>query len=365
MIKHLLTLHYNIFKEYVKRNFYNLCVRHPLPYNFAKASAGYFICQQLRKKYGKNAHIFLVRGATGDIYLNGLLLRQFIKKHNITNYVLVGDSKGLVPITQLFEIKRRVPIDYKHTQCIQKAYMLWGGKVLNLTDLFTWQDTLYFNRCRIRMTERFNFMDTYLWYIYNFDQPVSFDVPHFSKLTKKLQKNFRRTGIEQGRTVIMSPFAFSVRSLPNWFWNKLGMELEQRGYRVFINADPVADGPQFEFPCFLSSYKESVPLLEYAGGFVGVRSGFCDIISSAKCTKIILYPKTPKSINYSQHRSDLEFSGLKAMGLANDVIEMTSYLIQDITARGPSESDYEKDYKELRRITDNILEHFKPISVGV
>lgn len=67
----------------------------------------------------------------------------------------------------------------------------------------------------------------------------------------------------------------------------------------------------------------SVPYLEYAGGFIGMRSGLCDVISSAACRKLLLYPKEDlTTIDYDRHRADKEFGGLQAMGLTDQVIEL-------------------------------------------
>jgi hypothetical protein len=52
--------------------------------------------------------------------------------------------------------------------------------------------------------------------------------------------------------------------------------------------------------------------------FIGVRSGLCDIISSAKCTKIILYEKEGLFYKSSQY----DYFSLAKMGLCDDAIEI-------------------------------------------
>nr|MCR5451275.1 hypothetical protein [Lachnospiraceae bacterium] len=57
--------------------------------------------------------------------------------------------------------------------------------------------------------------------------------------------------------------------------------------------------------------------IEAAGGFIGIRSGFCDVISGAKAEKIILYDEK----NRFYMGSAFEYFSLKAMGLSDDVTE--------------------------------------------
>ena len=44
-------------------------------------------------------------------------------------------------------------------------------------------------------------------------------------------------------------------------------------------------------------YAQIIDFLEKAGGFVGFRSGFCDIVSGAKTKKAVLYPKESDYMN--------------------------------------------------------------------
>ena len=58
--------------------------------------------------------------------------------------------------------------------------------------------------------------------------------------------------------------------------------------------------------------------IEKAGYFIGVRSGFCDVVSGAKATKIVLYGSQDRFFNGSA----FEYFSLKSMGLSEDVVEI-------------------------------------------
>ena len=58
--------------------------------------------------------------------------------------------------------------------------------------------------------------------------------------------------------------------------------------------------------------------VEMAGYFIGVRSGFCDVISGARAKKVILYGSCDRFFNASSY----EYFNLKDMGLCEDAVEM-------------------------------------------
>lgn len=100
--------------------------------------------------------------------------------------------------------------------------------------------------------------------------------------------------MEQGRGVIFSPYAKSVTALPDNVWESLVEKYLAAGYQCYTN---VAGD---EVP--LAGTKPISPLIaemqsvvEYAGTFIGIRSGMCDVIKTARCRKVALYP----DYNYS------------------------------------------------------------------
>jgi len=293
---------------------------------------GYNIYNNILKKYGENTHIFICRGATGDVYLNGLFLKEYAKKNNIDNYVLAGDAKALTKIAPLFGIDNLVELTYFESEQLQKVYMFLNFN--NISDIFKWQYSLYFNRSRIRMTEKFDFMDTYNYYIYKgLVDKSEWNSPRFKEMDSDLENSFLDKGIVKGKSIIIAPLAYSVNNLPVQFWDEVARALVQRGYKVFANTNPSNEINSFAYmESIFFTFAESVPLLEYAGNFLGLRSGLCDIVSFAKCKQVLLYPIKPEPLNYSVHRSDIEFSGLQVMKLKNEnIIEIASPVIKDIT----------------------------------
>ena len=94
--------------------------------------------------------------------------------------------------------------------------------------------------------------------------------------------------------------------------------LINKGYKVATNSggktEPAIKGTTgVFFPLDIAPQ-----IIEEAGTFIGVRSGFCDVISGTKAKKIILYDKR----NRFYMGSAFEYFSLKAMELCDDAIEI-------------------------------------------
>ena len=95
--------------------------------------------------------------------------------------------------------------------------------------------------------------------------------------------------IERGKTVIIAPYANSVVQPPPEFWRKLVCEYTQQGLQVFTdvfgNEKKLAGTKPIMIPL-----KSLVRAVEFAGHFIGLRSGLCDIVSTANCRKTVVFP---------------------------------------------------------------------------
>ena len=285
---------------------------------------GYSLLGKIRRKYGEDAFILAFHGPIGDNYLFSLFCRQYLAENGIGNYVCVGTSVTK-KIINLFGFPQFVLLEREDFLALEYLYMFLGSELEGVKFLQIWEFAFHFNRDRIRFGREFNFMDTYRDYVYCLHDNREPAFPVFSTCTKKVAATFKRMGLEKGNTVIVSPYAYSIQKQPpKLFWIKLVDALLERGKKVVMNINPKAEKnfiskiPVLKFPV-----EDSVPYLEYAGGFIGMRSGLCDVISSAACRKLLLYPKEDlTTIDYDRHRADKEFGGLQAMGLTDQVIEL-------------------------------------------
>lgn len=324
-----------------------------------KLIVGKHAIHKLQKKYGKDTHIIFMRGATGDTYLQLLLLEEYVRQKKIKKFIIAGDARGVDGLSAIFPVSDYLKYSVYQAECIEKTYLFLNGQNMNLRLFFLWSNAFQHNKCRIRMTERFNFMDSYKNFVLELTEPVCLRTPHFLDAHEDDFWRWQKQGILSGKTVIISPDANSVTGLPVWFWNSIILELKEKGFTVFVNCNYYN---YYRAADIFFSYHDSVPLLEYAGFFMGVRSGLCDIISSAKCEKIIIYPEKQKEINYSEHRTEIEFSGLEIMGLVDadsHLHEIATPLIRNITDKESLLEGSEDYFTALRNLRNSILEQIK------
>lgn len=328
-------------------------------YETYKIMRGMMEYKKLRKKVGKDAHIIFFRGATGDTYIQFLLLDSYLREKNIKNYAIAGDSDGLLPLSRIFYFSNVVIVPF--LEYIEKVYLFVSGEKMNVFFPFCRTDNFYINPSRVGMTEKFNFMYIYKHFSFQLKgKNIVYRNPRFEKVNEGVRFKWENQGIVKGRTVLIAPDANSVTRLPIWFWNGIIKELQGLGYTVFLNCSYFTF---FRASNLFIPYESCVPMLEYAGNFIGVRSGFCDIISSAKCNKVILYPKIQNSIDYSKHRSEIEFSGLEVMGLykGDDLHEISTPLLRNITDKNYVLSGTDDYFSEIEQLRKQILNNFKEV----
>ena len=128
-----------------------------------------------------------------------------------------------------------------------------------------------------------------------------FGLPADTKPVKpKAEKQRQYCGLQdicKGKAVILSPYAKSVTALPERIWQDIVQYYKDKGYQCFTNAvgnEQVLEGTLRISPaiCELQS------VVEYAGTFIGIRSGLCDVLKYAQCKKTVFYP----DYNYSDTR---------------------------------------------------------------
>ena len=332
-----------------------------------RAIYGYFIIKRVRLKYGRDTYIFLTRGQAGDIYLYFRFLNNFLEKNHIKKYVFIGDSKNVRAIKKLYPNITGACIEASEyvNLSLQTAYCFFGPDQLKMSLSLMWDADLPYNRCATRLTEKFNYVDSYRWFLFNLDQNnVKPTEPEFSLLDKKLKSNLNKKGVIRGKTVILSPYSENVKNLPDIFWTLLGKELEKLGYHVFVKIEKDIEKKEFGFPGIFFDYINSVPVLEYAGHFIGLRNGFCDIVSSAKCNKVVLYPVVAEEFDGSVHRSDLDFSSLSIMDLGDGTHEITVPFARDICNHEPENENLYSRFIEDKKMAGDILKCFPSITNG-
>lgn len=283
--------------------------------------AGYQIYRELKTIYGDDCAImFCPHKGTGDIYAIGLYLDSFIAKKNISKFVFLFRGNAEKKVSELFPIFDRA-IDKLIFDDIKTAelsnYLTFMGE--DCTDI------IQIHHCSLNRqlvvtsgVEGFHgisMMDMYVRVCFGLPENSQKSTPQFNELNQKIILEFQKKSLKPGKTVIISPYSTCISPLPNWFWGDIVKELKRNGYTVCTNSagahEPVIEGT---VPIFFS-YRDAIAALEYAGFFIAVRSGLCDIISSASCKKFVFYPN---KVFFCPPNRTLEYVGLENMGLCKD-----------------------------------------------
>lgn len=275
---------------------------------------GLKLYNRIKKEYGEKEMLLCPYPGTGDLYLTGRYLNYYIDKHNIgNNYLIIVtnnscrkvlelygyDKKNILVITE-YECKLlRILITYIEDRNIKIHYMLYWG--------------LHY-QYSIRINQEVSFNDVFEKTVFGLEKHIPI-LPKFSTDSNSIKDLIKKNEIIPQKTVILAPYANSyLQEVDNELWEKLVRELKKNGFRVFTNSasdkEPVIKGSRKIF----LSYQDMFPIIENSGYFIGMRSGLCDLMSNAKCKKIIIYQD-------SMLTSKMKFFSLNNMGLCDDAIE--------------------------------------------
>lgn len=275
--------------------------------------------KKLIKKYG-NIPIFLCPyTGTGDIYLIGTFWNEYTKQNRIDNYIFVVITGACKKVATMFDIKNIEVTKKKEYGAFLLDYYLFNpekGKVKILNDCWAQVHT---NQVEwFRGYKGLYFTQLFRKYVFNLNDDVKPQRPILNNNLNVTNELFNKYKLVEDKTVVLSPYSNTLSDLPNEFWEQLAFELKAKGYTVITNSsgktEPAIKGTTgIFFPLNIAPQ-----FIEKAGAFIGVRSGFCDVISSANAKKIIMYDKG----NRFYMGSAFEYFNLKDMELCDDAIEI-------------------------------------------
>lgn len=280
---------------------------------------GLSLHKKLKKKYGENCPIFICPyTGTGDIYLIGLLLGHFLEKEQIGDYVFVVVSSACKKVAQIFGIKNIEQVKKEKAGAMVDANVFAPDlcRLLVLND--SWA-SIYTNPTEwLRGYHGLNFTEMFKTVVFGLEGEMALEAPGEGGFLPQAARFFEEVHLAPQRTVILAPYSNTLSELPNEFWEQVVKSLQEKGYKVCTNScgpqEPAVKGTEAVFfPLNLA-----IPVVSMAGGFIGVRSGFCDIISSTKAKKVIIYEKD----SYFYQGTTMEYFSLKGMGLCEDAVEI-------------------------------------------
>lgn len=308
-------------------------------YNRFKFALSAYLYYRKLERECKGAPMRLIHmPCLGDVYIASLFLPAAEKAENVrkSECVLIVTRNVCKKVGNLFGYK-----DIKIISDVQASKLLFlmgflHGR-LNIKNML-YHGTLLsaitpitFYGKSIRFV---NFVDFINIGAYNLDGRPAMVMPEFPVRRDIIDALFESNHLVKGKTVLISPYSSHfAASITEEVWQIIVTRLKEKGYSVATNCAGEAEAPLPGTVPLLVEIQDSVAFLESAGYFIGIRSGLCDVISSAACTKLIIYEK-------GLSLCDINYFGFKAMGIADDMIEIVS------------------DGKDMEAFINNVLGNF-------
>lgn len=286
---------------------------------FCHAMSGKRIYDGLLHKYGRVPIFVCPYTGTGDIYLIGAFWKQYLERNHIEDYVFLVITKACEKVAGLFGIRNVVVFKKKiECACLIQYHMLCPEKVNIILLNDSWYQ-IHTNPLEwFRGYKGLGFTELFRKFVFDLPDTAKPEHPVFQNVDSELDRVFREKRLQDRNTVVISPYSNTLADLPDTFWAGLAKKLLDEGFMVCTNSggdtEPAVEGTVAVF-CPLGMAPQFV---ERAGYFVGVRSGFCDIISGTKAKKVILYDARNRFFNSSAY----EYFNLRTMGLCEDAVEI-------------------------------------------
>ena len=260
-----------------------------------RLSAGAEAYDELRSKYYEEEILLSPFFASGDIYLAGLYLGEYIRKNGINRYIVVVTSKAAQEIADMFGYRTELIsreaafsiIDYSRLIGFDKL------KVHNINVCVGNQRIRHlFGRVDINtMHQLLTFRDEKRRRIPNMRQDNSDGIFIYNRIAKK-------------KTVLIAPYSNTEGNLPKEFCDTLIKHLMNKNYDVCTNIGPGEEALTGTIGLHIP-YSQILDFVNKCVCFISVRSGLCDIVSSTTSPMVVFYQSQDRVVY------DLAEMGLK------------------------------------------------------
>lgn len=302
---------------------------------------GWEIYKKIRKKYDRETRIFICPfPALGDVYLAGRYLESYCVREKISSYVVTVASGACFEVLSLFGITQVEKLQKTESDCLVQSLIFCGLKECN-AEILHQRFPYTVGIGGLGNYKELCFNDHFKYTIFGMEKSEKGKFPKKFSDSSYVDKFFSENSLVKGKTVIISPYANTSAKIPEDFWENIVKEYQDKGYIVCTNSsgeeEPAIKGTK----AVIFPLSKAIKIVEAAGLFIGLRSGFCDVVSSAKAKKIIFYPD-----RVYQGGKFINFYSLKNMGLSEDVEER---IVKNILHKNQF-----KDIEKLDKIFSNI-----------
>ena len=283
-----------------------------------RAKQGYEAYRSIKEKYGDKPIWLMHQPSLGDLYIFSLFLPQELGVDSIDKCecVLIVTKNSVRKLAEILGFK------YIEMITFDEAHKNWLIAMRMLGDKIDVHNAVYHGENLVFQTlvhfSQVSFKDSFTKYVFKNLKDESPIYPIFPRRTEAVKKIFADNDLIQGKTVLVSPYAgHFIASISKQQWNRLVTGLKDKGYTVCTNSGGKGE-PALEGTCApFVDLKDCVEFVEQAGFFIGVRSGFCDLICMAKCNKTVIYETGAPA-------GSIEYFGFESMNLGENIKEIVN-----------------------------------------
>lgn len=240
---------------------------------------GYRSLLSFREQYPENFIVICPHPALGDVYLAMSFLLAYCEKHDIESCVIFTVGNPCKEVAKLFTTDPVISLPQKEMDAFVQAVIGMEEPALLAHHNYFYTDSSF----QILQSEFISFPDYYRDVVFGLSDTASRGGPLYGK------EFSGKDAIPQGQSVILAPYANSVVEAPEVFWVNLAKQYQRDGFEVFSNIlkgqDPVVGTKPLLIPI-----SEMCSAVEWAGHFISLRSGLCEVVDTANACKTVVFP---------------------------------------------------------------------------
>jgi len=282
------------------------------------ANKGFASYIKLAQKYPELPIWLMHQPSLGDLYIFALFLPAAMGETCISDCkcVLIVTKNSVKKLAETLGFKNIVLISYDDAHHKWLTVMKLMGDTLNVRNAVHHGLNNVF--VSLILNTQVTFSDGFKKYVFQFVKEVKPIYPLFPKRKEYVLAQFREYGLKPGKTVVISPYAgHFIAQINKEHWIKLISRLTAKGFTVCTNCGSPEESPLPGTKAPFIELQDCVEFVETAGYFIGVRSGFCDLVCMANCKKIVIYETGAPA-------ASIDFFGFKSMGIGENIIELVN-----------------------------------------
>jgi len=236
--------------------------------------------RNIREQFPQHHLVVCPNCALGDVYWACAYLPAYCTKEKIEPVAVIVIGNGCRQVAEMFGVANIVMLgSTKMDELVQGIIYNNEGNCI-----IAHHDRPYTDNIIKYIDKHFlSFTDYYKYAVYGLSEAVMPVKPlRVSEFENKLQ-------LIEGKSVIIAPYAKSVVQPSHEFWADIVNNCKQQGLKIFTNVfgdeEPLAHTIPITLPL-----DQLISAVEFAGHFIGLRSGLCDIVSTANCCKTVVMP---------------------------------------------------------------------------